>query len=52
MGELENPARIQELAQRHLTLKPVEATQFDTLDRLPERPPRSCRRRPPIRSAP
>jgi hypothetical protein len=38
-AKLDSPARIQPLAQRHLTLKPVEATQFDSFDRLPERPP-------------
>lgn len=38
-AKLENPARIQGLAKRHLPLKPVEAVQFDTLDHLPERPP-------------
>jgi hypothetical protein len=37
-GELDAPARIQGLAQRHLQLKPVDAAQFDSLDRLPERP--------------
>lgn len=37
-SKLDNPVRIQELAQRHLPLKPIEATQFDRLDRLPERP--------------
>ena len=36
--QLDNPARIQGLAQRHLQLRPIEATQFDSLDRLPERP--------------
>jgi len=36
---LENPARIQGLARRHLHLRPAEATQYDALDRLPERPP-------------
>ena len=36
---LENPARIQGLARRHLQLKPADATQYDALDRLPERPP-------------
>ena len=36
---LENPARIQGLVRRHLPLRPAEATQFDTPDRLPERPP-------------
>jgi hypothetical protein len=39
-AKLDNPRRIQGLAQRHLTsLKPIAATQFDTFDRLPERPP-------------
>jgi cell division protein FtsL len=37
-ARLDRPDRIQELAQRHLTLKPLEATQYDRLDRLPERP--------------
>jgi cell division protein FtsL len=36
---LENPARIQGLARRHLKLRPADATQYDPLDRLPERPP-------------
>src|ERR1700710_2857631 len=36
---LENPARIQGLARRHLKLRPADATQYDALDRLPERPP-------------
>ena len=36
---LENPARVQGLARRHLKLRPAEATQYDALDRLPERPP-------------
>ena len=35
---LNTPARIQALTERHLALKPVEATQVDTLDHLPERP--------------
>ena len=35
---LENPARIQGLARRHLRLRPAEASQYDALDRLPERP--------------
>src|SRR4051812_7823666 len=38
-SKLDNPARIQELAKRHLPLRPVEARQFDKLDHLPERPP-------------
>jgi cell division protein FtsL len=37
-ARLDNPDRIQILARRHLTLKPIEATQFDSLDRLPDRP--------------
>jgi len=37
-SKLDRPDRIQELAQRHLTLKPLETRQYDTLDRLPERP--------------
>jgi hypothetical protein len=37
-AQLDNPDRIQILAKRHLTLKPIEGTQFDTLDRLPEKP--------------
>src|SRR5262249_28116355 len=36
---LENPARIQGLARRHLQLRPAEAWQYDSLDRLPDRPP-------------
>jgi cell division protein FtsL len=38
-ARLSNPRRIQSLAKRHLALKPVEPTQFDSLDALPERPP-------------
>jgi hypothetical protein len=34
---IDNPARIQALAQRHLALRPLEATQFDAIDRLPLR---------------
>jgi hypothetical protein len=37
-GTLDNPARIQALASRFLQLKPIAPTQFDALDRLPERP--------------
>lgn len=37
-ARLDRPDRIQELANRHLGLKPLETRQFDTLDRLPERP--------------
>jgi cell division protein FtsL len=39
-SKLETPARIQDLAKRHLTtLRPIEPRQFDTLRNLPERPP-------------
>jgi hypothetical protein len=38
-ARLDNPARIQALAQRHLALKPIDLTQIDSLDRLPARPP-------------
>jgi hypothetical protein len=37
-AQLDNPDRIQILARRHLTLKPIELTQFDTLERLPDKP--------------
>jgi len=36
---LENPARIQGLVRRHLPLLPNEATQYDSLDDLPDRAP-------------
>lgn len=38
-GQLDNPARIEALAKRYLHLRPIAPTQFDTLDRLPEKPP-------------
>ena len=38
-SRLDNPARIQDLAKRHLALTPIDPWQFDRLDRLPERPP-------------
>ena len=38
-SKLDTPARIQDLAARHLALKPLDPRQFDRLDRLPERPP-------------
>jgi cell division protein FtsL len=37
--ELDDPARIETLAKRFLKLKPVDATQFDDLDHLPDEPP-------------
>jgi hypothetical protein len=36
---LDTPGRIQGLAERHLALRPIVPTQFDSLDRLPDRPP-------------
>src|SRR5215469_5372523 len=37
-ARLDSPNRIERLARRHLLLKQEDATQFDSLDRLPERP--------------
>jgi cell division protein FtsL len=37
-SRLDNPIRVQELAQRHLALRLIESRQFDQLDHLPERP--------------
>jgi hypothetical protein len=39
-AKLEAPDRLQGLAARHTTLKPIETTQFDDYRSLPERPPR------------
>jgi hypothetical protein len=38
-AKLDTPGRIQALADRHLSLKPILPTQFDSLDNLPDRPP-------------
>ena len=38
-ARLDTPERIQGLAERHLKLKAIQSTQFDTFDALPERPP-------------
>jgi len=38
-AKLDTPSRIQDLARRHLQLKPTELSQYDRLDKLPERPP-------------
>jgi len=38
-SQLDNPERIETLAKRYLKLKPIVPTQFDPLDRLPDRPP-------------
>ena len=38
-AKLDTPGRIQGLASRHLVLRPIVPTQFDNLERLPDRPP-------------
>jgi cell division protein FtsL len=38
-AKLDTPARVQTLAQRHLTLKRIESYQFGGLERVPERMP-------------
>jgi hypothetical protein len=38
-SRLDNPARLQALAQRHTSLRRLEATQFDQLANLPAKPP-------------
>jgi hypothetical protein len=38
--KLDAPIRLQGLAERHLPLKPINATQYDSLKNLPERPAR------------
>jgi hypothetical protein len=38
-ARLDAPLRLQGLAERHLALKPLNATQYDSLKNLPERPP-------------
>jgi hypothetical protein len=38
-AQLENTARIQGLADRHLALRMLDPAQIDHFDRLPERPP-------------
>ena len=40
---LDAPLRLQGLAERHLALKPLSATQYDQLKNLPERPPNFVR---------
>jgi hypothetical protein len=37
-SQLDSPTRIQGLARRHLSLRQIETTQLDAIDRLPERP--------------
>jgi cell division protein FtsL len=36
-SRLDTPARIQDLANRHLSLRPIDPRQFDNLRNLPER---------------
>src|SRR3981189_74168 len=38
-AKLDAPLRLQGLADRHLALKPITATQYDSLKTLPDRPP-------------
>jgi hypothetical protein len=38
-AKLDAPLRLQGLSERHLPLKPLAATQYDSLKNLPERPP-------------
>jgi len=38
-AKLDAPLRLQGLADRHLALNPLVATQYDSLKNLPERPP-------------
>lgn len=47
-GKLDTPGRIQGLAERHLALRPIESTQFDSLDNLPDRPAEAPRGVDPI----
>jgi hypothetical protein len=42
-SRLDAPVRLQGLAERHLTLKPISANQYDQLKNLPERPPSFAR---------
>ena len=49
-AKLDAPLRLQGLAERHLPLKPLSATQYDSLKNLPERPPNFARDPDPIGS--
>src|SRR5271165_6309324 len=42
-AKLDAPLRLQGMAERHLPLKPINATQYDSLKNLPERPPSFAR---------
>jgi hypothetical protein len=48
--KLDAPQRLQGLVERHLPLKPITATQYDSLKNLPERPPNFNRNPDPIGS--
>src|SRR5881227_4135276 len=39
-AQLDAPQRLQGLADRHLRLKPLSATPYDSFRNLPERPPK------------
>jgi hypothetical protein len=47
-NKLDSPQRLQGLVERHLPLKPINATQYDSLKNLPERPPNYNRAPDPI----
>jgi cell division protein FtsL len=38
-AKLDSPKRLQGLAERHLKLRPIDGTQYDSLKNLPERSP-------------
>jgi hypothetical protein len=42
-AKLDAPLRLQGLAERHLALRPLSASQYDSLKNLPERPPNFAR---------
>lgn len=42
-SKLQAPLRLQGLAERHLDLKPVQGSQYDSFKNLPERPPSFAR---------
>jgi hypothetical protein len=46
-AKLDAPLRLQGLVERHLPLKPLAATQYDSLKNLPERPPNFVRKGEP-----
>jgi cell division protein FtsL len=47
-ARLDTPGRIQQLAERFLTLQPIKADQFDDFDHLPPRPPAPAPGQDPI----